>query len=94
MIYTAEKALRDHGDKIDEATKNTVNEKIASVKEVKDKDDKTAIETATQALSTEMQKIGEVMQKATQEANTESAGDEAPVRDAEVTNEEKKDEEK
>ena len=94
MIYTAEKALRDHGDKIDEATKNAVNEKITSVKEVKDKDDKSAIETATQALSTEMQKIGEVMQKATQEANTESTGDEAPVRDAEVTNEEKKDEEK
>jgi molecular chaperone DnaK len=67
MIYTAEKALRDHGDKVDEATKTGINEKIAGVRAVKDKDDKAAIETATQALSIEMQKIGEVMQKAAQE---------------------------
>ena len=89
MIYTAEKALRDHGDKVDDATKNGINEKITKVKEVKDKDDKAAIEAATQELSTEMQKIGEVMQKAAQEA---PQGDES-VRDAEVTKEEPKKEE-
>lgn len=94
MIYTAEKSLRDHADKIDEATKNSVNGKIAAVKEVKDKDDKAAIESATQELSTEMQKIGEVMQKTAQEGGAASSSEEEIVRDAEVTNEEKKDEEK
>jgi molecular chaperone DnaK len=96
MIYTAEKALRDHGDKVDEETKTSINEKIAGVKEVKDKDDKAAIEKATQDLSTEMQKIGEIMQKAAQEQQQqpEQKKEEETVRDAEVTDEPKKDEEK
>jgi molecular chaperone DnaK len=90
MIYTAEKALNEHGDKVDEATKTTINEKIAKVREVKEKDDKASIDTATQELSTALQKIGEIMQKAAQE----NAGTtDNPVRDAEVTKEEpKKDE--
>jgi molecular chaperone DnaK len=91
MIYTAEKALKDHGDKVDEATKTSINQKIASVRELKDKDDKAAIEKATQELSTEMQKIGEIMQKAAQaEASQEPKKGEETVRDAEVTNEEPK----
>lgn len=88
MIYTAEKSLKDHGDKIDEALKTSISEKIASVKDVKDKDDKVAIEGSVQALSAEMQKIGELMQKASQEQPKEGASD--PVRDAEVTNEDSK----
>jgi molecular chaperone DnaK len=95
MIYTAEKSLREHGDKIDDATKESINQKIAGVKEVKDKDDKGAIEKASQELSTEMQKIGEIIQKASQEAQKEEAPKteaEPEVREAEVT-EEKKDEE-
>lgn len=92
MVYTAEKSLTDYGDKVDEDTKTTINEKIASVKEVKDKENKEVIETATQALSAEMQKIGEIMQKAAQEeASTEKSTEgEETVRDAEVTEEEPK----
>ncbi len=87
MIYTAEKALRDHGDKVDEETKKTINEKMNAVREVKDKDDKAAIETATQELSTALQKIGEVMQQASQQSAPQEGEN---VRDAEVTNEEPK----
>lgn len=92
MIYTAEKALRDHGDKVDDATKTAVNEKIAHLREVKDKDDKAAIDTATQELSTAMQKIGEVMQQQASQtgATQETPKDEGQVRDAEVTNDETK----
>jgi hypothetical protein len=76
---------------VDEATKTSINQKIASVRELKDKDDKAAIEKATQELSTEMQKIGEIMQKAAQaEASQEPKKEEEAVRDAEVTNEEPK----
>lgn len=93
MIYTAEKALKDHGDKVDEATKAGINEKIAALREVKDKDDKAAIDAASQALSTQMQKIGEVMQKAAAEGQAPQGEDN--VRDAEVTKEDpQKDEEK
>jgi molecular chaperone DnaK len=96
MIYTAEKSLREHGNKVDEATKTAINQKIAGVKEAKDKEDKAAIEKVTQELSTEMQKIGEIIQKAAQaEVTKKPEGTEpepeAEVRDADVA-EDKKDE--
>ncbi len=98
IIYTAEKAVKDHGEAAGEEVVKAINEKIAAVKEVKDKEDKEAIKTASEALSTEMQKIGEVMQQAAQAANTAEGGQETPkdanadVRDAEVTEEDKKEE--
>ncbi len=94
MIYTAEKALKDHADKITDEIKNTVNDKIAGVRAVKDGEDKAAIETATQALSDAMSKIGEAMQQgapADAGAAPQSAPEGEVVRDAEVTDEEKKD---
>ena len=91
LIYTAEKSLRDHGDKVDEATKNAIEEKITALKGVKDAEDKASIEAKTQELSQELQKIGELMQKAAQ-GEGEQTADEPTVRDAEVSNDEKKDE--
>jgi molecular chaperone DnaK len=58
LVYTAEKALRDGGDKVPADVKTEVEDKIKAVNEVKDKDDKAAIDSATQALSQAMQKIG------------------------------------
>jgi molecular chaperone DnaK len=82
-IFSAEKALEEHKEKITEDIKTTVQGKIAELKEVKDKDDKSAIETKTHELSTEMQKIGEAVQKAS-EANP-SPSSEGDVKDAEAT---------
>jgi len=98
MIYTAEKSLKDYGDKVDVAVKTAVEEKVTALKEVKDKDDVDAIKSATEALSNEMQKIGEAMAKDQQaqsapEGGTEGAPQEDNVRDAEVTEEEEKKEE-
>jgi len=104
LIYTAEKAVKDHAEAAGEEVVTAINMKIAGVKEVKDKDDKDAIIKATEELSTEMQKIGEIMQKAAQaESETKTEGGEetpkdgnADVKDAEVVDEdkeEKKDEE-
>ena len=103
LIYTAEKSLTDHKDKIGDDVKEAVEKAIAGVKEVKDKDDKDAITTATETLSTEMQKIGEAMQQQGGDAGAAPEADadtqEAPqsedaVRDAEVTDEEKTDDSK
>ena len=97
MIYTAEKAVKDHGEAAGEEVTKAINEKVAALKEVKDKDDKEAITAATEALSTEMQKIGEVMQKAAADAAPEEGATDAPkdgnadVKDAEVVDEDKKD---
>jgi len=99
MIYSAEKAVKEHGEKAGEEVTKAIEEKITALKEVKDKEDKEAITSATEALSTEMQKIGEVMQQASEGATTEApqtdseATEGESVRDAEVENEEKKDDE-
>jgi molecular chaperone DnaK len=94
LAYTAEKSLKDHGDKVSEDIKKGVQEKIDTLKKEKDGENIEAIKSATEALSTEMQKIGEAMsqnqtnnpEQATQSQN--GAG-EGPVRDAEF--DEKKD---
>lgn len=93
MIYTAEKALKDNGDKVSADIKSGVEAKIAELKTVKDGSDIDAMKKATEALSTEMSKIGEAMSSASQNA---TQNDGAPktegenVRDAEF--EEKKEE--
>jgi molecular chaperone DnaK len=87
MIYTAEKALLDAGDKITTEIKTGVEEKVKSLKEVKDKDDVEAIKNATSALSTEMQKIGETLNKHNETPNAETKPEDN-VRDAEVSPEE------
>ncbi len=95
LIYTAEKSLKDHEKDIPTDVKTEIEGKITAVKEVKDKDDKAAILTATEALSAALQKIGDIMSKAA-EAATEKTGtpdeptDNAPVRDADVKEDEAK----
>ncbi|OJI08036.1 molecular chaperone DnaK [bacterium CG10_37_50] len=61
LVYTAEKALREGGDKVSAETKQAVTDKISAVKTAKEGTDKTIIESANQELSTAMQKIGEEM---------------------------------
>jgi molecular chaperone DnaK len=61
MLYTAEKAIQEHGAKIPEDIKNAVTASVAKLKEVKETGDVAGIQAATQTLSTEMQKIGQYM---------------------------------
>lgn len=63
LVYVAEKALRDAGDKIPADVKEAVNKKIEAVKAVKDGGDREAIKRATDELSAEIQKIGSAMYK-------------------------------
>jgi molecular chaperone DnaK len=60
-VFAAEKALKDAGDKVPEDVKKTIEEKVKAVKDVKDGEDKEAIEKAVDELSTEIQKIGQAM---------------------------------
>ena len=70
MVYQAEKAVREGGDKVPDDVKKDVEEKIKAVKDVQGKEDKAAIDTASQALSQSMQKIGAAMYK---DAKTDGA---------------------
>ncbi|MEM9914812.1 MAG: molecular chaperone DnaK, partial [Planctomycetota bacterium] len=83
MVYTAEKSVKDHESEIPEDVKTEINDKIKAVNEVKAGDDKAAIESAAEALSESLSKIGEIMQKAA-EAKAAEGNDAA----AEATTEE------
>ncbi len=72
LIYTAEKALKDAGDKIPAELKNSVNEKIDALKKGllasldasrsgQENRDSDALKSAVAELSAELQKIGQIM---------------------------------
>ena len=61
LAYTAEKSLKDAGDKVPADVRTNIEEKIKNVREVRDKDDTAAIQTAMNELSQEIQKIGQSM---------------------------------
>ncbi len=63
MVATAEKAIKDAGDKVDSKIKEQVEEKVKKVKEVAAKEDsgKEDIETATKDLSDTLSQIGQAM---------------------------------
>ncbi len=63
LAYTAEKAVKDAGDKISEDIKNGVEEKIKALRDLLGGEDLGAIKSASEALSSEMQKIGEAIYK-------------------------------
>ncbi|MDE2079275.1 MAG: molecular chaperone DnaK [Patescibacteria group bacterium] len=93
MVYTAEKSLTEHAAKIPEDVKASVNAAIAKVKELEGKGDLEALKTATTALSTEMQKIGQYMsqpstspdqsnaQQQPEDEQKPSEGEQGPVTD-------------
>src|SRR3989344_4645137 len=86
IIYTAEKALKDAGDKVPADLKSGVEAKITALKGVKDGTDGDTIKKATEELSAEMSKIGEAMEKANPSTSSgPSAPEEQPaeVKDAE-----------
>ena len=63
LIYTAEKSLKDAEGKIDDGIKNGVTEKIEAVKKAIAQNNTEEIKKTSDALGTEMQKIGEALQK-------------------------------
>lgn len=68
LIYLAEKSVKDAGDKIGEDIKSGVNQKIDELKKIKEGEDAEAIKSATEQLSQEIQKIGQVMYNKGQDA--------------------------
>lgn len=58
LAHTAEKTLKEAGDKVDEGTKKEIEEKIKKVREVKDSDNKDKIEKKTKELSESLQQVG------------------------------------
>jgi molecular chaperone DnaK len=97
LIFTAEKSLKDAGDKVKEDVKKDIEEKITALKDVLNKDSKEDIETKTQELSEALQKVGQEMygqqgaqegapaEEATAEEKTEEKSNSEP-QEGEVVN--------
>ncbi|PIT97872.1 MAG: molecular chaperone DnaK [Candidatus Andersenbacteria bacterium CG10_big_fil_rev_8_21_14_0_10_54_11] len=73
MVFTADKTLKEMGDKVDADTKKTFEEKIAALKTARAGDDVAQIKTAVDELSAALQKIGDKM--AQQKNQTNAAAD-------------------
>ena len=61
LIFTAEKTLKDAGDKVDPKAREEVETKIKSLREKLDSDSKEELETLTRDLSDSLQKVGAAM---------------------------------
>jgi molecular chaperone DnaK len=82
-VHSTEKALSEHGDKVEQAERTGIENAIAAVKEAIKGDDAEDIKAKTQSLAQASMKLGEAMYKAQQSAGGEGAtsGGEAPKDD-------------
>jgi molecular chaperone DnaK len=87
LIYTSEKALKDHAEKVPAETKTDIETKMSELKTSMNGTDKADIEKKTEALSQAIQKIGELMQQAASAQGTTSEAEPTKTRDADVTSE-------
>lgn len=81
LVYSTEKSLTEHGDKVDEATKKAIEEALAELKEKSAGDDAEAIKAAIDKLTQSAHKLAEEIykeaqaQNAAQQEGTEQAGE-------------------
>lgn len=90
IMFTAEKSLKDYGDKISDEIKKEIETKISNLKQARDGSDLEAIKQATETLSQEMSKIGETMSKNEPQGESKTPEEQEPeIKDAEVKEEDK-----
>ncbi|TSC73256.1 MAG: chaperone, heat shock protein 70, partial [Parcubacteria group bacterium Gr01-1014_70] len=65
LIYTAEKSLKDAGDKVPPDVRSDVQAKIDDAKNTKESEDTERMRSTGEVLSASMSKIGEAMRNAT-----------------------------
>ena len=75
LIHATEKSVEEHGDKVDDATKEGITAAIAALKEVLDGEDVEAIQQKSQALAEASMKLGEAIYKEQQEAAEAADGE-------------------
>ncbi len=68
LIYSTEKSLAEHGDKVAEAERKAIEDAVAALREAVQGEDAEDIKRKTEALAQASMKLGEAMYKAQQEA--------------------------
>ena len=93
MVYTAEKSLKDAGDKVKPEIKKEVEDKIKALKDKLESADKDELEKLTKDLSDSLSKVGEAMYKDQSAAGSSQSADKKEGSE-ENKNGEKKDDKK
>jgi molecular chaperone DnaK len=83
MVYTTEKSLKEHGDKVDEETRKNIEQALEELKKAMEGDDSADIKQKTEALATASHKLAEAMYKQEEAgaAGAEGAAEEAEAAD-------------
>ena len=92
LIYQTEKNLSEHGDKIAAEDKTKIEEAVAALKKAMEGTDPTAIESATQTLTTASHKLAEEMYKKASASTAAGGGTDAAGGNGSATGETKTDE--
>jgi molecular chaperone DnaK len=74
LVYTTEKSLKEHADKVDAETKQNIETAIEALKKTMDGDDPEAIKKAVETLAQASHKLAEAMYAQTQEGAEGEAG--------------------
>jgi molecular chaperone DnaK len=74
VIYSTEKTLKEHGDKISETEKSNINNLLEKLKKVKDEDDVNEIKKTIDELQTASHKLAQAMYEATAKSQQQAAG--------------------
>ncbi|MEE8214523.1 MAG: Hsp70 family protein, partial [Alphaproteobacteria bacterium] len=75
LIHSTEKSLGEHGDKISEEEKKSIEDTVQDLKTALEGEDQADIQAKTEALAHASMKLGEAMYKAAQEAEAAEASD-------------------
>ncbi len=78
LIYTAEKALKDAGDKVPGDTRKEIEDKINDLKSVITGENIAKIRNASEGLSSSLQKVGQVLYKDSSGDSDPKGSDETP----------------
>jgi molecular chaperone DnaK len=74
LVYTTEKAVKEHGDKVDEETKKSIESALEDLKKAIEGEDVEAINSKTEALAQASHKLAEVMYQQAQ-ASADEGGE-------------------
>ena len=83
MIYTAEKSIRENGDKVEAGIRADVEEKIAALKKIKESASASELQQAEAALMQALSKIGEALYKKSGDTNDSGKERDENIKDAE-----------
>ena len=93
LTYSAEKALKDAGDKISAEERKNIEDKIAALNDTKKSEDAGTIKKATEELSSAAQKIGEILYKQSRSAEADRGSSTESGQQAQKPEEKKEDKE-